>query len=210
MASVVINAQDMISVRSVLSEIRGGSKAAIRFATNDTLSGLQTESIRLIREKVTLTATIVRRYFTINRMSVSDETAHITCTGEPVPLINYSARSVLRGVSVQVFRNLPRTVVRHAFIATMRSGHRGVFWREDREGGTGKWPVGRRMTLPSPQRGSRLREYQLSITERYGPRVPDIFDDDNIINPVLEHASIRFQDRLEYHTQRLLDRAAAA
>jgi hypothetical protein len=141
-------------------------------------------------------------------MKKSDMTADITCLGKPLPLIEYSARSVVKGVSVQVFKKVTRTVVRHAFIATMKSGHKGVFWRDTKLSGT-KWKVGKRMVLPSPYTGSKLTKYQLKITERYGPRIPDIFDDADIINPTMANASIRFDDRLEYHTERLLDKARA-
>ena len=207
---ITLNASDMAEVRQMAATIGAGAKDAIRFATNDSLSALRTESARLIAQRITAGVTRIRNAFTVKRMYISDMTADITCRGEPMPLSYFSVSQVMRGVNAQVFRPGTRKLIPHAFIRTMSSGHRGVFWRIDRLGGTGKWPVGRRRVLPSPSMGSALREYQLPMKELYGPRVPDIFDDDNIMNPVLENASSRFDDRLEYHTQRLLDRAAAA
>jgi hypothetical protein len=206
---VVIDKSDMIELKLTISKINAGSAAAIRFATNDVLAGVRTESVKHIGAKVTLKAAVIRRYFQVNKMQVSSLSADIECKSKPIPLIEFSARSVLKGVSLKVLKSGQRDTVRHAFIATMKSGHTGVFWREENRRGN-KWPVGKRRVLPSPkQKGYRgsLEELQLPIHELYGPRVPDIFDDPDIIQPVLANASTRFDDRLEHHTNRLLDRA---
>ena len=142
----------------------------------------------------------------MNKMSVADMTADIACIGDPLPLISYSARGVRKGVSVKVLKEGDRTIVRHAFIATMKSTHRGVFWRKSNVRG-GTWKVGVPIKLPSFKTGSGLKKYQLPIHELYGPRIPDVFDDPEIIDPVMAHASKRFDDRLEYHTSRLLEKA---
>jgi hypothetical protein len=63
------------------------------------------------------------------------------------------------------------------------------------------------MKLPSVSVGGRLKKYQLPIHELYGPRIPDVFDDPEIIDPVLANASKRFDARLDYHTNRLLEKA---
>jgi hypothetical protein len=65
--------------------------------------------------------------------------------------------------------------------------------------------VGKKIKLPSPTTGSKLREYQLKIHELFGPRVPDVFDDPEVLEPIYREASTRFDDRLEHHTQRLLN-----
>ena len=211
MASVTLNQNDVRSLEASLSEIKLGSKDAIIAATNDSMAGVKTEAARLVGEVITAKISTIKSHFVINKMNKSDMTADITAAGKPLPLIEYSARSVVKGTSVQVLRKSTRSVIRHAFIATMLSGHKGVFWRAPRKVGTGKWPVGRRMKLPSPFGVyDKLTKFQLPIEELYGPRIEDILDNDEIINPILDHASQRFDDRLEYHTERLLARARAA
>jgi len=209
-ASVTLNQNDVASLNASLSEIKLGSKDAIIAATNDSMAGVKTEAARLVGAKITAKISTIKSHFIINKMNKSDMKADITAAGKPLPLIEFSARSVVKGTSVQVLRKSTRSIIKHSFIVTISSGHKGVFWRVPRKAGTGKWPVGKRMKLPSPFGVyDKLTKFQLPLEELYGPRVEDILDDDEIMNPTLEHASQRFDDRLEYHTERLLAKARA-
>jgi hypothetical protein len=209
MATVQINSDDVNSVNSMLSILKLGSKDAIIFATNDSLAGIKTEAAKFVGGKITPKASIIKSHFLINKMKKSSMSANITCSGKPLPLIAYSAKSVNKGVTAKVLKAGGRKLIKHAFIAKVKAGqksHTGVFWRQEKH--TGRvWPVGKKMKLPSPEKNSGLRKFQLKITERYGPRIPDVFDDPEIMGPVMEHASKRYDDRLEYHTNRLLEKA---
>jgi hypothetical protein len=208
MANVVeINQADLIAIEMTINRIKGGSKLAIVRATNDMLTGVRTESVRVINNKINLKQAIIRKHFLINKMRLDSMSAHVDCAGKPVPLINFTARQVNKGITVKVLRAGKRDTVRHAFIAKMSSGHIGVYWRTENIRGT-RWKVGRRMKLPSTQRGDFLRKYQLPIHELYGPAVPAVFDDPEIMSPVLDNASVRLSTRLEHHTQRLMQQAA--
>ena len=52
----------------------------------------------------------------------------IDVSGKPVSLASYPARQTKRGVTVEVNRG-KRTLLEGAFLATTKSGHRGVFLR---------------------------------------------------------------------------------
>ncbi len=54
--------------------------------------------------------------------------AVITATDRSIPLIEFAARQIKTGVSFQVKRGSRKTI-KSAFIASMKSGHRGVFTR---------------------------------------------------------------------------------
>ena len=217
--TITIDRSDLLNVDASLEAIRRGAPDAIRFATNDSLSALRTASSREIRRKVTARAAPVRDSLVIKRMYSTDMTANITCTGKPLPLVNFRHTVRMRGVAVQVKIPGSLKLIPHSFKATVVGGvggpneaeHVGIFWRaRNVRSENPKWPVGRRQTLPSPDRWSPLWPYQLPINQLFGPRVPDVFKEDDVMNPILEEASTRYDNRLEYHTQRLLDRAAAA
>jgi hypothetical protein len=53
-------------------------------------------------------------------------------SGKEIPLAKYPARQTKRGVSVLVNKG-KRKLVRGAFLATMKSGHTGVFRREGKQ-----------------------------------------------------------------------------
>ena len=204
--SIEIDKTDLVAVDFTINTIDAGKRVAIMRATNDVLGGVRTEATRLIFAKVTLKSAVIRKHFSLNKMQKSNLSADVKCVGDPLPLINYGARQVNKGVSVKVLKSGKRDTIRHAFIATLGSGHTGAFWREGNVRG-GSWKTGRRRALPSPSTGSMLREYQLPIRQLYGPAVPAIFDDDDIMGPTLSNADVRMAERLNYHTDRLLDKA---
>lgn len=83
--------------------------------------------------------------------------------GAPVPLINYGATQTKTGVTVRVKNG--RKTLKHAFIATMPNGHRGVFERT----GAGHKRVTKK---------GRSYTSGLSIRELYGPSIPDALSND--------------------------------
>jgi len=62
--------------------------------------------------------------------------ARIALDGAPVALSAYPHRQTKKGVSVAVNR-AKRSVVKGGFVATMRSGHKGIFRRR----GAGRLPI---------------------------------------------------------------------
>jgi hypothetical protein len=52
----------------------------------------------------------------------------VRVSGEPVPLVAYPHRQTKQGVTVEVNRG-KRTLVKGSFVATMQSGHEGIFRR---------------------------------------------------------------------------------
>lgn len=207
MATIEIDKSDLIAVDFTINQINGGAKVAIMRATNDVLAGVRTESTRAIFNKVTLKSAVIRKHFKLNKMSTADMSADVECSGGPLPLINYGARQVNKGVSVKLLKAGKRDTIRHAFVTTV-GAHTGAFWREENIRGK-KWPVGMRRTLPSPKgKNDPMRKFQLPIKQLYGPAVPDIFNDDDIMAAAMSNADVRMNDRLKYHTDRLLQKAA--
>lgn len=218
-AAITIDKTDLLSVEKSLAAIKAGAPDAIRFATNDSLNALKTAASREVRKKVTAKAAPVKKSLTLKKMFKSDLNANITCTGKPLALINFKHSVTAKGVKVQVKIPGATKLIRHSFIATVVGGkggenekeHKGIFWRKKNiRSASPKWPVGKKRKLPSPDKHSPLWPYQLHMTERFGPRVPDVFKQDAVMKPYLQEASDRYDDRLEYHTNRLLDKARAA
>lgn len=86
--------------------------------------------------------------------------AIVRASGRPTPLIDYGARQTRKGVTVAVLRG--RKLINGAFIATMPTGHRGVFLRK----GTAHKQV---------KRNGRVTSSGLPIKELFGPSVPSAF-----------------------------------
>lgn len=137
-------------------------KAAAR-AVNRTLSSLKTLASRGIAADLGLTrkfvdrslrtqrATVAREIGTLSVGGYRDERDRLTPSGR-IPLVAFGARGPepSRGRGPGVRYRLPggRGLATHAFLATMRSGHRGIFRRK---GEAGRLPIGE-LYGPSPTR----------------------------------------------------------
>lgn len=104
---------------------------ALRKAGGTALRDMRSEAVKRIRARKRIKPRYISRAITLRRARGADIAAmewSVRLSGEPVPLIAYPHRATKRGVSVEVNRG-KRTVLRGAFIATMKSGHEGIFRR---------------------------------------------------------------------------------
>jgi len=103
-------------------------------AINRTLTAVNAEGVVQVRKQYNLTATRVRKNFSIRKATKSRLSGAWTSRGEPVGLIQFGAKPNKRGVSVKVEVTDPRKTVEHAFIRVGRNSVQHVFWREKRGG----------------------------------------------------------------------------
>jgi hypothetical protein len=138
-----------------------GSTEAITRALNKTAITARAQAARSIRDVgYGIKVSSVKGSISIRRATSQDLKAVVTATGRPIPLIAYGARQTSKGVSVNVKNG--RKEIAHAFIATMASGHKGVFVRT---GNTHKRVV----------RGGKGSRSGLPIKELFGPSIPTAF-----------------------------------
>lgn len=132
--------------------MKSALKSALRKAGATALRDMRSEAIKRIRARKAIKPRYIARALTLARPRGSDimgmEWA-LNVSGQPVPLIAYPHREVRgragkRGMGprsqggqrVEVNRG-KATLVRGAFVATMKSGHQGIFQRR----GTGRLPI---------------------------------------------------------------------
>ena len=106
-------------------------RRALRKAGSTALRDMRSEASKRIRARKRIKPRYITRALTLRRAKGSDidrmEWA-VDVSGEPVPLVAYPHRQMKKGVSVEVNRG-KRTLVKGSFVATMKSGHQGVFRR---------------------------------------------------------------------------------
>jgi hypothetical protein len=104
---------------------------ATKLAGTSALRAMRAEGSRRIREKKGIQASKIDQALSMSFPN-TNRTSQINWTligkAKPLPLMSFGARQVGRGVSVEVTKG-KRSIVKHAFIATMQSGHVGVFMR---------------------------------------------------------------------------------
>lgn len=174
-------------IMRMLERIAGDAGPAMSRALNRTAAGMRTDMTRLAVQELNLTATEVRGPLSNPKIKIIPATpthlqAHIYRSGKKPSLYDYiGTRQTPTGVSVQVHRWARRSVIKHTFIAQMKSGHKGVFWREWHERTTGpKTKRGKpknklaweNFSPYTPQNLSGAYvDYRLKIIERFGPSV---------------------------------------
>lgn len=170
------------------------NKAATRWALSRTKVTVRKEASQAIRKQYRIKAGDLAEHLFArgpyrDRLEVS-----IGARGNPIGLVRFSGRQTKRGATFQVRRDRPRQRLRHGFVATMASGHTGIFTR------TGQFRVMRRGNY----RGKR-REV---IEERFSLSAPAAFN--QIIEPLMPRARAIFAKNLRQQLQYRLRREGLA
>jgi Prophage minor tail protein Z (GPZ) len=160
-----------------LQVTREAARKAIPRALNKVAVTARAEAARAIKDAgYGMKIGAIKNAISILRASDGELIVYIKATGRPIPLINFGARQVSGGVSVAVKHG--RKTIAGAFIATMKSGHKGVFVRTD-----GSRHISRRIRRGGPQ---------LPIRQLYGPSIPSQFTSQAIRDAIARTARDRF------------------
>ena len=172
MIKISVEADISGALRKLKVTAEQASKAIPR-ALNKTATTARAEAAREIKSAgYGLKIRDIKKAISIIRANRSELRAIVRASGKPIPLIEYSARQTGKGVTVNVLRGRKR--IDGAFIATMPTGHRGVFVHQ---GETNRWVK---------RNGRRVRT-RLPIRELFGPSVPQAFVN-TIVQTALQRA----------------------
>lgn len=131
-------------------------RTALRRSLNRASKAMETQSIREVRNELTLKARDVRKAIRRPRLTASSSgvAAEIGISLKPVPVSRFQARQVRKGVSVKIKKSGGRSVIPRTFKATMPSGHEGVYRRKT----TKRLPI---QELFSTSAGSTIRDREI-------------------------------------------------
>jgi len=118
-----------------------------------------------------------RKHLRINRARWTELQASIVATGRRLPLMALKAKQVKKGVTYRK-QGGGRGRVQSAFIATMRSGHKGVFKRQGKQ--------------------------RRPIQELFGPSIPHVFVKDKISRALLTTTRARWPKLFQHEINREL------
>lgn len=105
---------------------------AVMKAGATALRDMRSEATKRIRARKRIKVKVIRQALVLRRPKRADIDGArwgIDVRGTKVPLTAYPHRQTKKGVSVEVNRG-KRTLIQGAFLATMKSGHKGVFRRK--------------------------------------------------------------------------------
>ena len=125
MLTITVDTRD---AKRMLAGIKNGLPRAMRDTLNDTAGHIRTLASKDIRDKWNVKKKDLDPRLKITKATVNRQVASVEALGEPIPLIIFGAKKVRQGVSVALIKG-QRTTIKGGFIATMQSGHTGVFTR---------------------------------------------------------------------------------
>lgn len=163
---------------------------AAKKAGGDGLRAARASAVKHIRTRKNIKATTIRDALVLQYAKgshIDDLVWKLKVRDQKIPLGAYSPRQTKQGVSVRIGRK--RELLRHAFIATMKSGHKGVFWRDlDSRKLTRRQQAERnRLKNPGP-----LRVKRLGIEELFSTKIIDLFRDRGMVDTVNKRAQSVF------------------
>lgn len=113
---------------------------------------------REVRKEVNIRAAGLKKAAVITKANYRSPVAYITVGGAHIPLVDMGARQTRKGVTVTIVKGKGRKLYRSAFMATMKSGHRGVFRR-----------VAGKYMQKGPRAGMNGTKHSEAINEMFGP-----------------------------------------
>jgi len=186
MIKIFIHPADRAKIQDMFSGMKTIGEKVLSRSLNKTLTGVRTDASTEIRKVLNAKQAAVNETFSLNKATTKKMTASIVSTGKPLGLIDFvGTTQKLKGVSVLVTKGGKRKIIPGTFIATMKSGHKGVFWRD--------WHGMKKPKNARIKYGALPRQYRLPISERFAPRVPDYLGDKG---PIMERVLTKAGDRL--------------
>jgi Prophage minor tail protein Z (GPZ) len=152
---------------AAVAKLREKAPVAIARALNKSIASAQTIMLRVISSDLKVKVSDLRDKVRIQQATPAVHTARIYASAKRIPLIDFGAkgpepsRGCGRGVTAKLGGG--RSRYPNAFIATMKSGHRGVFQR------------GSKGNLNATRRGPAPNRSQLPIRELFGPSIAHVF-----------------------------------
>ncbi|MFO7598033.1 MAG: phage tail protein [Desulfocurvibacter africanus] len=181
--SVRLDPDDLLRAQVLLSSIPNGYRRAMVRSIDRTLITARKLATKRIREEINLKATDVKAAIKVRKARYATLEGELGVKGKHIPLVKYGARQVKRGVSIQVLKRNSRKISTAIFMAQMKSGHFGVYWRKKDAAG---------QLVP-----------RLPIKQRFGPSIPEVYSG-RPIGQVMPEAAETFAKNFAHEVSYLL------
>jgi hypothetical protein len=185
MSKGVLNIQTkrMDQILKQFGSIGGKVPLALSRALNRSAQTARSESVRQVRDQYTAKAKTVRDTIRITKANPNQLQAKITSIGSPLRLYNFKVSPKKPSpkrttpINVEVKKGSSKSLP-GAFVANVKNGNTGVF--------------------------SRVSSARLPIKQLYGPAVPIMMNNDDVVNAVTQKAQSTLENRIGHEINRIL------
>ena len=194
-----IDESQLADVNRMLMGMQSAIPKVIQQAVNRTLTGVRTDATDEVANVITPTKTAIRKTMTVKNMTQASGNAYVRCTGAPLNLIEFKAKQTQKGVTVQVLKSGSRKLLKHGFIATMKSGKKLVIWRN--------YPGPRKPWDKQMPYGKLPPKYRLPVKGLTSLAIPEVMGHPPTMDKIMELGGARLEknlnDRLKYEVSKL-------
>lgn len=196
--SINVDAQQMGAAQKILEQMGRQANPIIARVLNRAITGVRTDITKNVRSVYNVKAQKVRRSISLDRASKQKLFARADIRSERISLLHFgarpssaSARAPRGGVSVHV--KAARQRIPGTFIPSLPGGGTGVFWR-----------VPGRHTTKRLTGGRSPSKHTQAIQKLTGPSVPQMAENNNVLQGVQQGAVDRVQKNLNHEIDRYL------
>lgn len=178
--------EQLKQIKKELEKTEKLTRVAASAAINRASSSARVEASKLIRQKYKVSSGDVKATFTVRKSSKSQLSYRLASRGSAIPLakFNVTPKKVTpkrpKVLKASVKKGGAKKGIPHAFIATVSSGHTGVFERVTRK--------------------------RLPIDQKFGPAVPQMAANEAVYEPVLAIFRDKFSERYPHELDRVFGR----
>lgn len=198
---IVVDSAEIDRAQRALRRVPGGAPKAITRTLNRAVQSGKGAASKSARQTHLLQPKKLSEALTVKRAD-SGLVASLVARGKPRALTYYKIKPshpLYAQVKKSGGGNIPG-----GFVATMKSGHKGVFVRrqEGNRGTISKYLHGERPR--NRKRGTGTTKGRAALKELYGPSVPGIMKNQSVINAFGDQAKETFSKRLPHEVSALL------
>lgn len=178
-----IQTKRMDEILKQFSDIQGKVPLALSRAINRSVQSARSEAVRQVRDQYTAKAKAIRDTIAITKANPNKLQATITSIGSPLRLYNFKVSPKnpspkrTTPINVEVKKGSSKSLP-GAFVAKVTNGNTGVF--------------------------SRVSSARLPIKRLYGPAVPIMMNNDNVVEAVTKKAQTTLENRIGHEINRIL------
>lgn len=193
MISIQLDEHQMTSLKDLLADVRNGAGRAVSRAINRSLTSVRSEVVRMVTAEYAVKSGEARKELKIYQSNAAALKGEIYGSGSPgIPLMKFAKTSVVPstkrtkgggyspavGIPVLVKKSTGKTAADGVFLARMKSGHVGAFWRTE----------GRK------------------IEERWGPSPLKLMGQEAYVDRIEDYADRVFAKNLEHEINYLMSK----
>ena len=130
MMQIVFDEKALQRVRNQLSAVPRQISVIMPRAINRTAGPARTQIASRLRGELKLKSSVIKKGITWIKATRNWWRSDLFVSRRRIPLINFGAKQTAAGVAYTISKTSGRKIISSAFIATMASGHTGVFRRK--------------------------------------------------------------------------------